>query len=476
MVVLKIKKKSRYFTKKRTLRRNKSRIGGKITNTCNLKACPEFTFDHNFDYYNMANDENIHYKQSYTIQKNVSIMSINTYGLIHPISKNILIGFQDIDSFVRAFIEYDKSVQPHKPLIFISALYQLLGDFNEITTNGNDYTNFHHFNELLIALMNNFIQNYNTYKNNYPHSLKQLFYDFERILTIENNNEKLSQMTIYINKIIYRVLKSTGEYNADGSDVDNYNPDFKQIFSVENYLPWYKIASLIKNTIVTDWCVKNPKGDSYSCGKKTLLINKKDFYNMCYDLTVYEKLSVAFDSALFLVFNLNTTLNDCINIKNDMIRLTGRNDKIYDTFVELLNKAILCFTEAIRIIVIEFQQQIIDTLPLFVSNDIKTSNDIRDHIKRMGFIESFQSSIICAKTNVDEIFAIITNQDNYKYTYNLLKNRNDNLDKINEFHNIHYNEDFNKIIEDIITYFTPTEDVKNETKQLNPDSRLLPKT
>lgn len=470
MVVLRFKKKSRYFTKKRTLRRNKSSIGGEITNTCNLKACPEFTFDHNFDYYNMANDENIHYTQSYTIQKNISIMSISKYGLIHPISRNILIDFQDIDSFVRAFIEYDKSVQPHKPLIFISALYQLLEDFNKITTNGNDYTNFHHFNELLIALMNNFIQNYNTYKNNYPHSLKQLFYDFERILLIENNNEKLSQMTICINKIIYRVLKSIGKYNADGSDVENHHPDFKKIFSVENYLPWYKIASLIKNTIVTDWCVENIKGDSYSCGKKTLLINKKDFYNMCYDLSIYEKLSVAFDGALFLVFNLNETLNDCIDIKNDMIRPIDQNDKIYDTCVELLNKTIICFTEAIRIIVVDFQQQIIDTLPLFVSNDIKTSNDIREHIKRMGFIESFQSSIICAETNVGAISAIITNRDNYKYTYNLLKNRNDNLDKIDNFRNIHYNENFNKIIEDIITYFTPAEDVKNETNQLNTHS------
>lgn len=466
MVVLKIKKKSRYFTKKRTLRRNKSRIGGEITNTCNLKACPEFTFDHNFDYYNMANDENINYKQSYTIQKNISIMSISKYGLIHPISRNILIDFQDINSFVSAFIEYSKSVQLHKPFIFISALYQLLKDFDELTKNGNDYTQFHHFNKLLILLMDNFIQNYNTYKNNYPYSLKQLFYDFERILLIENNNEKLSQMNICINKIIYRVLKSIGKYNADGSDVENYHPDFKKIFSVENYLPWYTIASLIKNTIVTDWCVENLKGDSYSCGKKTLLINKKDFYNMCYDLSIYEKLSVAFDGALFLVFNLNETLNDCIDIKNDMIRLTDQNDKIYDTCVELLNKTIICFTEAIRIIVVDFQQQITDTLPLFVSNDIKTSNDIREHIKRMDFIESFQSSIICFETNVGAISAIITNRDNY----NLLKNRSANLDKIDKFRNIHYNEELNKILEDIITYFTPAEDVKNEINQLNTDS------
>jgi hypothetical protein len=451
MVVLKIKKKSQYFTKKRTHRHNKSRIGGTIKNTCKLKTCPKFTFTHNFD-----SDANIHYNQSYTIQKNVSIMSITKYGLIHPISKNILIEFQDIDSFVSAFIEYSKSVQLHKPFIFISALYQLLEDFNEITTNGNDYTNFHHFNELLIALMNNFIQNYNTYKNNYPHSLKKLFYDFEKILPIENNNEKISQMTIYITKIIYRVLKSIGEYKADGSDVVDYDYNFNKIFSVENYLPWYKIASLIKNTIVSGWCVENPKGDSYSCGKKTLLINKNDFYNMCYDLSIYEKLSVAFDGALFLVFNLNTTLNDCIDIKNDMIRLTGQNDKIYEMCVELLNKTIICFTEAIRIIVVEFQQQIIDNLPLFVSNDIKTSNDIREHIKRMGFTESFQASIICTETNIDTIFAIITKRD----TYNLLKNRSDNLDKINKFRNIHYNEDLNKIIEDIITYFTPADDVK----------------
>jgi hypothetical protein len=149
-----------------------------------------------------------------------------------------------------------------------------------------------------------------------------------------------------------------------------------------------------------------------------------------------------------------------------MIRLTEQNDKIYDTCVELLNKTIICFTEAIRIIVVDFQQQIIDTLPLFVSNDIKTSNDIREHIKRMDFIESFQSSIICFETNVGAISAIITNRDNY----NLLKNRSANLDKIDKFRNIHYNEDLNKILEDIITYFTPAEDAKNEINQLNTDS------
>ena len=91
-------KKSRRFTTKRTLRRNKSRVGGEIKNSCAriFIPCNEFIFEHNGQIYKIK-------------QKNS--FSKSTYSLFANMARTI--ESTDIETFISKL----KDLEEHKPIV-----------------------------------------------------------------------------------------------------------------------------------------------------------------------------------------------------------------------------------------------------------------------------------------------------------------------------------------------------------------------
>jgi len=157
LMVRKINKKSRRnisrrrrgVVNKRTLRRNKSRVGGKIKDTCILNPCPKFTFEYN--------------NSKYSIEKKPGVFGRNsTYNILPN-------GNQD-QKYKN--IECKDVIKRLNAEWFTPALNQLIDDYNTSTDDGEDYTQFKHFNELLIRMIKHFTENYDDkYSNEYELAL-----------------------------------------------------------------------------------------------------------------------------------------------------------------------------------------------------------------------------------------------------------------------------------------------------------------
>lgn len=255
-MVRKINKKSRRFTNKRTLLRNKSRIGGEIKNTCAriFKPCSEFMFNHD--------------SQRYIIKKTITL-SKSKYSLYDQQNTEIITS-TDIKTFIDKLIAY--GVKQSNTLIIVSALKQLLIDFEYITTekcrkanaafviedNCKDVEKFHHFNELLILLMDNFINNYNSYKNEYDGKLYIIANSIKDIITKTNwcdsntRRKKDSLSTYSCEKKTFQIKNNDFSYMCANAQIDeitdNAEINIIEILRIFNF-EISKFVSFVENKI-----------------------------------------------------------------------------------------------------------------------------------------------------------------------------------------------------------------------------------
>jgi hypothetical protein len=140
-----IRKCRRGAINKRTLRHNKSRIGGEISSGSffNTANNPKFSFNYSGD--------------SYSIEKQPRSSTYNILLNGNKLKEYEKIQCKDIISRFDTKIEDD--------FWFIRALQTLIGDYNKTTDKGKYYKKFRHFNELFVRMIKHFIDNY---KEKYP--------------------------------------------------------------------------------------------------------------------------------------------------------------------------------------------------------------------------------------------------------------------------------------------------------------------
>jgi hypothetical protein len=167
-----ISRRRRGAINKRTLRRNKSRVGGKLVPPSVIPfSNPQFKFTFN--------------EKTYVIEKKRGFKMRDTkYNIFIFIdgkaqeNENKNIDCESIISTLTILNEYN-----NEWLLF--ALETLIDDYNSTTSKGVNPENFEHFNELLLRMIEYFTENYITFQQSHPYK----WYEFGRKIKEIINSE-----------------------------------------------------------------------------------------------------------------------------------------------------------------------------------------------------------------------------------------------------------------------------------------------
>jgi hypothetical protein len=173
----KINKKSRRFISrrrrgainKRTLRRNKSRVGGDLVLPSSLFSNPQFKFTFK--------------EKTYVIEKKRGFkMRDTTYNIFidgeaqDEANKNI-----KCESIISKLIQLNNDNKEW----LVSALETLIDDYNSTTNNHSKPENFEHFNELLLRMIEYFTENYITFQQSHPDKWYEFGQKIKKIIDSE---------------------------------------------------------------------------------------------------------------------------------------------------------------------------------------------------------------------------------------------------------------------------------------------------
>ena len=500
-MVRKINKKSRRFTNKRTLRHNKSRIGGEIKNTCTniFKPCAEFMFNHD--------------DQMYIIKKTIT-SSKSKYSLYmqEKDTKNTKITSIDMKTFIDKLIAYGLGLKPSNTLIIVSALNQLLEDFEYITTekcrkanatfvskeNCKDVEKFHHFNELLILLIDNFITNYNSYKNEYDGKLYIIANSIKDIIIktkwcdSNTRQQKDSLLTYSCEKKTFQIKRNDFNYMCANAQIDeitdnaeinireilrSFNFEISKFLSLmENKIPEYnqelkKSGEIFdnaarRNTIETNRVIVN---DIIVNDTKGIISNVADIAWAASIHSVITSTNTD-ETRRTIAANINVNVDKIITEVKQLVNTSFDYPKELQEKVWCHNGTNLNYTDCIMNIVNLFDKvrKIIDTsvrmiLDVVFDNDAATasaatSTKTSDTLQSIASIDTKSSSGTTSKTNIQHIIAdaksssettrktIKKNYDTYIGEYPLLQDE----DTITEIVSLNTSENVRYIYAELI--------------------------
>lgn len=371
-MVRKINKKSRQFISrrrrgvinKRTLRRNKSRVGGEITNTCSLKACPEFTFVYN--------------NVSYKIKKTITFKwgEKNKYSLFRTNNgPEMKIDIENLEckDFITKITTNNW---------FTTALRELINDYNIITSNGENPTEFKHFNELLITMIKNFIDNYDSqYLNEYTIalSIKQII---EKNLSIIGGeiNEGWCVLGVGVSVNVQRAY-FCGKKTKDETEIDKSN--FDKMCT--------KAATAAAAAPAVAICIL----ENYDSDKHIIEI--------CPDVNTLIKESTMVDNitiSVWITKNLNKFAEICADVLT-ALSISGNND-MFNRIIELIiNYSIKTYDITQPEAYLRTDNFYSKTIKLYVDKNSSLLNNILKIIKDEALSSNIKSNEL---TQMEEIF------------------------------------------------------------------------